>query len=84
MLFRSTKTIAEYINETGKYKGYNLMPFGQDPYLDIYDMDDKKSMAYKLIFKDDTRTLSDEEVMVVFNKIIEAVTTNIKAVLRDN
>ena len=51
---------------------------------DIYDMDDKKSMAYKLIFKDDTRTLSDEEVMVVFNKIIEAVTTNIKAVLRDN
>ena len=51
---------------------------------DIYDMGKKKSMAYKLIFKDDSRTLSDEEVMKVFDNIIDKVKTDLKASLRDN
>ena len=56
--------------------------------IQIFDLypnieDGKKSMAYKLYFQDQTRTLSDEEVMEVFNKIIEGVTKELKVVLRD-
>ena len=40
-------------------------------------------MAYNLIFKDPTRTLSDDEVMEVFNKIINDVTSKLNAKLRD-
>ena len=40
-------------------------------------------MAYKMIFKDETRTLSDDEVMQVFSKIIEYVEKNLNAKLRD-
>jgi len=43
----------------------------------------KKSMAYKLYFQDPTRTLNDEEVMEVFNKIIDGVTKELKVTLRD-
>ena len=43
----------------------------------------KKSIAYSLTFSDPTKTLSDEEVMKVFNKIIEDVTKKHNAVLRD-
>ena len=55
--------------------------------IDIFDIykdieDGKKSMAYKLVFKDETRTLSDEEVMEVFNKIIKDVEVNCNAKLR--
>ena len=41
-------------------------------------------MAYNLTFKDDTRTLSDEEVMEVFNNIISKVTSELNAELRSN
>ena len=44
---------------------------------------DKKSLAYSVTFCDMNKTLSDEEVMEVFNKIIKEVTTNFNAVLRD-
>ena len=52
---------------------------------DIYENieEGKKSMAYKLIFKDETRTLSDEEVMVVFNKVIKDIETKFDAKLRN-
>ena len=43
----------------------------------------KKSIAYSLTFSDSTRTLSDEEVMQIFNKIIDEVTKKHSAVLRD-
>lgn len=51
---------------------------------DIYNNieEGKKSMAYKLTFVDPTRTLTDEEVMEVFNKIIEEVTSKLNAKLR--
>lgn len=42
----------------------------------------KKSMAYKLTFSDSTRTLSDDEVMEVFNKVIDDVTSKLNAKLR--
>ena len=49
---------------------------------DIYEMEKEKSIAYKLVFKDDNKTLSDEEVMEVFNKIIKEVETKTTAKLR--
>ena len=51
---------------------------------DIYPNIDegKKSLAYKLTFSDSSRTLSDDEVMSVFNKIIDEVTSKLNAKLR--
>ena len=43
----------------------------------------KKSMTYRLYFQDPTRTLSDEEVMEVFNNIIDKVTKELNAKIRD-
>ena len=55
--------------------------------IDVFDIynnveDGKKSIAYKLTFKDPSKTLSDEEVMEVFNKIIKEVETKTNAKLR--
>ncbi len=54
---------------------------------DIYIGDkipeNKKSLAFNLTFEDMSRTLKEEEVMVIFNKIILNVTQKFKAVLRD-
>ena len=51
---------------------------------DIYNNieEGKKSIAYKLTFKDTTKTLLEEEVMLVFNKIIKDVEDKIGAKLR--
>ena len=43
----------------------------------------KKSIAYTLTFMDSTRTLTDVEVMEVFNNIIDKVCKEYNAVLRD-
>ncbi len=58
--------------------------------IDVFDVytgenvkDDEKSIAYSLTFSDPTRTLSDDEVMQIFNKIIEDVSKKHNAVLRD-
>lgn len=55
--------------------------------IDVFDLyenieEGKKSIAYKLVFKDPSRTLSDEEVMEVFNKIISEVESKTGAKLR--
>lgn len=44
---------------------------------------DKKSIAFNLEFNDDNRTLNDNEVMTLFNKIIKEIETKHNAVLRD-
>ena len=56
--------------------------------IDIFDIyrdieRGKKSMAYALVFKDENKTLTDEEVMEVFNKIIESVENKFNAKLRN-
>ncbi len=58
--------------------------------IDIFDVyegenveKDKKSIAFKLTFNGLDRTLTDEEVMQVFNKIIDKVVTTHDAILRD-
>ena len=45
--------------------------------------ENNKSIAYALTFQDDKKTLSDEEVMEVFNKIIDEVTKKLNIKLRD-
>jgi phenylalanyl-tRNA synthetase beta chain len=44
---------------------------------------DKKSIAYSLTFMDLNRTLEEKEVMELFNRIIEKVTSEFKCELRD-
>jgi phenylalanyl-tRNA synthetase beta chain len=43
---------------------------------------EEKSIAYKLTFQDLAKTLTDEEVMEVFNKIIKEVEEKVGAKLR--
>ena len=43
---------------------------------------DKKSVAYSLTFGSNNKTLTDEEVNPVMEKIIEALEKNLKAELR--
>ena len=54
---------------------------------DVYQGDrvaeNKKSVAFKLVFNGMDRTLTDEEVMKVFNGLIDKVVTTYKAELRD-
>ena len=44
---------------------------------------DKKSIAYSLTFMDSNRTLEEREVMELFNRIIEKVTSEFNCELRD-
>ncbi len=54
---------------------------------DVYEGENvetgKKSIAFSLTFEDATKTLSDEEVMTVFNRIIEEVESKLKVKVRD-
>ena len=71
-----SETIKNQIKKSGGRLLDNIEVF------DLYEMDKEKSIAYKLTFKDSTRTLSDEEVMEVFNKIIKEVEEKTNAKLR--
>ena len=46
--------------------------------------EDEKSIAYKLTFTDPEKTLSDEEVLNIFNKIIDHVTNTCSVSVRSN
>jgi len=57
--------------------------------VDVFDVymgenveDNEKSIAFSLTFSDPTRTLNDEEVITVFNKIISDVESKMSAKLR--
>ena len=71
---------SETIKNQIKKSGGRLLDSVEE--FDIYEMAKEKSIAYKLVFKDENRTLSDEEVMEVFNKIIEEVEAKTEAKLR--
>ena len=45
--------------------------------------DNKKSIAFSLVFEDYTRTLTEDEVMIIFNNIIINVENKFNAILRD-
>ncbi len=50
---------------------------------DLYEKDGRKSIAYSLLFRDEKRTLNEEEVLGILNKIIKAVEENFAASVRD-
>ena len=54
---------------------------------DVYEGENvaknKKSIAFNLTFEDSSRTLTDEEVMKVFNNIIKEVETKLNIKLRN-
>ncbi len=77
-------TANEVIKEIKKNGGRLLVD------IDVFDVyvgdkidENTKSIAFKLKFQDNTRTLTDEEVMNVFHKIINGVTDKLDAKLRD-
>ena len=73
--------IVDTIKKTGGKLLTNIEVF--DVYTGENVKEDEKSIAYSLTFSDPTRTLNDEEVMQVFNRIIEEVVKKHNAVLRD-
>ena len=54
---------------------------------DVYEgkklADDEKSVAFALTFEDQARTLNEEEVMEIFNRIIVGVENKLNAKVRD-
>lgn len=71
------KTLELAIKKAGGRLLTDINPF------DIYKInDEEKSLAFSLTFKDNERTLTDEEVMQVFNKIITEVSDKCHAKLK--
>ena len=77
------KTSEEIINAIKKSGGRLLTDI---KLFDIYEGEniglENKSMAYSLTFQDPTRTLSDEEINQLFNKIIKESCEKLNATLR--
>lgn len=73
--------IAQEIKKSGGKLLTNVTIF--DVYKDKKMEPLKKSLAFKLTFEDYSRTLTEEEVMTIFNKIIKDIEVKFNAVLRD-
>ena len=76
-------TVKEIMDQIKKSGGRMLTD------IDVFDVyvgenvaEDEKSIAFSLTFSDPTKTLSDEEVTVVFDKIITEVESKVNAKLR--
>ena len=78
----TNKEIMDVINKAGGRLLTNIEVF--DLYVGEKVLENEKSLAYTLTFNDPTKTLTDEEVMTVFNKIITEVESKCNAKLRDN
>ena len=77
----TSETLRTQIKKSGGRLLTNVEVF--DVYTGENLKEDEKSIAYSLTFNDPTKTLSDDEVMQVFNKIINEVETKCNAKLRD-
>ena len=78
----TNKEITDIIKKTGGRLLSDIKLF--DIYTGEKVKEDEKSLAYSLTFSDETKTLTEEEVMQNFNNIIKKVTETIPATLRDN
>ena len=76
-----SKDIVECIKKAGGRLLTNVDVF--DVYTGENVKENEKSIAYTFTFKDENRTLNDEEVNVVFRNIIDKVTEKFNAKLRD-
>lgn len=77
----TSEEIMKIIKKTGGKLLTNIEVF--DVYTGNNVNSDEKSIAYSLTFLDMTKTLNDEEVMNIFNKIITEVENKLGAKLRD-
>ena len=73
--------IIQTIRRSGGKLLTNILVF--DVYTGENVLENEKSLAFKLQYMDPTRTLTEEEVMASFNKIVEKVTSTHNAKLRD-
>lgn len=77
----SSETLEKVIKKAGSRLLTDIQVF--DVYMGDKIEEDEKSIAYSLTFSDLNRTLSEEEVMVLFNRIITEVENKCAAKLRD-
>ncbi|MBE6147138.1 MAG: phenylalanine--tRNA ligase subunit beta [Firmicutes bacterium] len=77
----TVKDLMEQIKKSGGRLLTNIDVF--DVYVGENVAEDEKSIAFSLTFSDPTKTLSDEEVMAIFNKIITEVENKLPAKVRD-
>ena len=77
----NSEDIVKVIKKSGGKTLTNIEVF--DLYTGENVKENEKSIAYSLTFEDMNKTLSDEEVMLIFNKIISDVEVKLNAKLRD-
>ncbi len=77
----TSNEIMAQIKKSGGRLLQNIEVF--DVYVGENVLENEKSIAFNLKFSDSTRTLTDNEVMEVFNKIINDVENKLNAKLRD-
>jgi len=77
-----SENIEKVIKKAGGRLLTNIEVF--DLYIGENIASNEKSIAYKLTFQDPSKTLTDDEVMELFNKIIKDVETKCNAKLRNN
>ena len=77
----TSKAVMDILKHTGGRMVTNIDVF------DVYTGENvganEKSIAYSITFEDATKTLTDEEVMKVFNKMITEVESKLNAKVRD-
>ena len=77
----TNKEIIDVIKKSGGRLLTNIELF--DVYVGDKLSSDEKSVAYNLKFEDNTKTLTEEEVMTIFNKIIADVENKLNARVRN-
>ena len=77
----NSEDIVKVIKKSGGKTLTNIEVF--DLYTGENVKENEKSIAYSLTFEDINKTLSDEEVMLIFNKVISDVELKLNAKLRD-
>ena len=77
-----SENIEKVIKKAGGRLLTNIEVF--DLYIGENIASNEKSIAYKLTFQDPSKTLTDDEVMELFNKIIKDVESKCNAKLRNN
>lgn len=77
----TSKEISDILKKVGSRLLTELTVF--DVYVGENVGENEKSLAFSLTFQDPNKTLTDEEVTAIFNRMIETVTTKLNATLRD-
>jgi len=80
-IFDNNITNEEIVTEIKKSGGKYLTSISL---FDLYELEDnKRSLAYKMVFSSKDSTLTDEMVMPIFDKIISDIVKKFNATLRD-